>query len=166
MRTAVILAPDERGMLKAFGIPSVLRMAVVASKVGIERILVIGKLNSLIPILSHLVPLPNFYVVESVDMLGQVIQGLEIDGLEGILVMRADYVVDRRSIAHFLETAEEPGISFMEAAGAGNGDGLYLASPSDLAAVLQMLWVVRRIQSGDHEPSKANPEPEWASLCS
>jgi len=142
MRTVVILAPDERGMLRAFGIPSVLRLAVVASKVGIERVFVIGKVNSLIPILSHLVPLPNFYAVESVDMLGQVIQGLDIDDRKGILVMRADYVVDRRSLTHFLEKAEEPGISFMEAAGAGSGDGLYLTSPSDLVPILQILWAV------------------------
>ncbi|MGA2405003.1 MAG: CDP-alcohol phosphatidyltransferase family protein [Syntrophobacteraceae bacterium] len=163
MRTAVILAPDERGMLTAFGIPSVRRLAIVASKAGIERIFVIGKVDSLIPILSDLVPLRNFYAVESVDMLGQEIERLDIDGREGILVMRADYVVDRRSLTHFLETAEEPGISFMKAGGHGNGDGLYLTSPADLAPLLRMLWVggksnpeimsrARRIQSPNGLP--------------
>lgn len=140
MRTAVILAPDDRGTLKAFGIPCVRRLAVAASKTGVERIFVIGKVGSLIPILADLVPLSNFYAVESEGLLGQVIEGLDIDVREAILVTRADYVADRRSLAHLLETAEEPGNSFMEAGGAGNGEGFYLTSASDLEPVLRMLW--------------------------
>ncbi len=113
----------------------------IASKMGIERIFVIGKVDSLIPILSDLVPLRNFYSLESGDLLEEVIERLDIGSVETILVMRADYVVDRDSVAFFLEEAEGPGLSFMKAEGGSNVDGLYLTSSSDLAPVLHILWV-------------------------
>ena len=81
MRTAIILAPDDSRLLTAFGMPLARRLTIVASKMSIERFFVIGKVDSLIPILSDLVPLRNFYSLESGDLLQEVIELLDIKRL-------------------------------------------------------------------------------------
>jgi phosphatidylglycerophosphate synthase len=141
MRTAIILARDDRGLLTAFGVPLVRRLAILASRMGIERIFVIGKIDSLISILSDLVPPGDFHSLGSGDLLEDVIERLDINGEDSILAMRADYLADNDSVAFFLEKADGPGISFMKAEHGGNMDGFYLTSSSDLAPVLQSLWV-------------------------
>ena len=140
VRSAIILAPDENGRLPVFGIPSVRRLVLLALQVGVQTIHVIGHVGSIQPILSDLLPSEAFHPVEDPERVDKVVNGLDLPAREGVLVLKANHVVDKYSLTRLMEKAATQNLYSLGANEKGELDGIYVVPPSDLVTLLKVLW--------------------------
>jgi phosphatidylglycerophosphate synthase len=140
VRTAIILAPDENGRLPVFGIPSVRRLVLLALQIGVQTIHVVGHVGSIRPILSDLLPSEAFHPVEDPERLDQVVNGLAPPPGDGVLVLKANHVVDKHSLARLTETAAAENLYCLGAKERGELDGIYVVPRVDLVPLLKIAW--------------------------
>jgi phosphatidylglycerophosphate synthase len=141
IRTAVILATDEKGLQQVFGIPAVRRLIVLTRQVGLEAVHIVGHVSSLLPVISDLISAKAVHQVEDPALLDRVVQKLNVSDGEGVLVLRANHVVDRFSLTRLIEMGEKPGLYLLGANRESGVDGIYIASPTDLTSLLRALWL-------------------------
>ncbi len=140
VRTAIIIAPDENGRLPVFGIPSVRRLVVLVLQLGVQTIHVIGRVDSLRPILFDLLSPESFHPVEDLDRFDEVVNGLDLPAAGGVLVLKANHVVDKYSLRRLIETAATENLYSLAAKEKGELDGIYVLPPADLVPLLKVLW--------------------------
>ena len=140
VKTAVILAPDEKGLLPIFGISSIRRLVMLILRIGVQRIYVIGHVNPLRPIISELLSPDSFHALEDPKLLDQVLNSLTLPGEENVLVLRANHVIDQYSLTRLIEVGKGLNLYFMEATGKRGTDGIYLSSPADIPSLTHALW--------------------------
>jgi phosphatidylglycerophosphate synthase len=141
MKTAIILARDDKGTEPLYGVPAARRLVVILTRLGFGDIHVVGRVDSLLPILSDLVPERSFHSIATWEALERFAGNLEIPGGEKAMVLRANHVADKNSLAHFLKGADASSSRRMEVTGTRSGkDWIYLVDRGDLAPVLQSLW--------------------------
>ncbi len=140
MKSAIIAAPDDRGLLPMYGIPVVVRLVLTLKKLGFEAIHVIGGAETLQSALSNLIPSHSFQPADRPDSAASAAERLEIPLDEPVLALRANHVVDLRSLGLFLKAGAGKAVAFMSGKGNLPGDGAYIALPSHLAAVVRTLW--------------------------
>jgi phosphatidylglycerophosphate synthase len=141
IKTAVILAPDDKGSIPIFGVPAIRRLVLILTRLGFCDVHVVGRLNPLVPVLTDLVPRRFFHLVETDQSLEEVVRDLRIPHEEKVLVLKANHVADRRALAHFLECSDGRASSRMAVTGAGEPpDGIYLVERCDLLPVIRSLW--------------------------
>lgn len=140
LKTAIIVAPDERGRLPVFGVPAVRRLTLLVRQVGL-KVVYVGRTDSLLATVSDLSSPRVFYRVDDPSQLGRVVQGLGLSDAEQVLVMKANHVVDIGSLRRLIETAAWTDLYFMASGRNGSADGIYIASPVDLVSVLRALWL-------------------------
>jgi phosphatidylglycerophosphate synthase len=158
MKSAIIVAPDDRGLLPLYGIPVVGRLVLILKKLELEAIHVIGEAGTLQPVLSNLIPPHSFQPADGPDSAATAAERLQIPPDEPVLVLRANHVVDRRSLELFLKAGAGETAAFMSGQGNLNGDGAYITLPSHLAAVIHTLWTsdagkVQPLENVVHVPS-------------
>ncbi len=148
-KVAIIMAPDDKGLQKVFGIPAVRRLILLIQKLDLNEIHIIGQTKPLQPILSDLIPPERFHPVETPGALEEVIQEIALDPSRRVLVLKASQVIDRPSLARLLDAAESlRPQAYMLARGEINGERIYSIMPSELVPIL------RNLES--HSP---NPSP-------
>ncbi|HOI94831.1 MAG TPA: CDP-alcohol phosphatidyltransferase family protein [Syntrophobacter fumaroxidans] len=141
VRTAVILASDDKGMAPVFGIPAARRLTLHLVRLGFTHIHLVGRVNSYVPVLSDLVPERCFHPVLNGESLERVVRELGIPAEERVLVLKANLVADRSALARFLAACGEATACRMEIAGVrGRNDGLYLADQANLVSIVDFLW--------------------------
>ena len=140
VKTAIILAPDENGGLPIFGIPSVRRLVLLVLQVGVHTIHVIGHVGFIWPILFDLLPSEAFHPVDDPERLDKVVNGIALPTREGVLVSKANHVIDKYSLTRLFEMAAAQNIYSLGAIESGKLDGIYVAPPADLAPLLKILW--------------------------
>jgi phosphatidylglycerophosphate synthase len=140
VRTAVILAPDENGQLPVFGIPSARRLVLLASQIGVQTIHVIGRVDSLRPILSDLLPSEAFHLIEDPERLDKVANSLELPAAGGVLVLKANHVVDKYSLTRLTEAAAVQNFCSLQAKRREEPDGIYTVPSAELVPLLKVLW--------------------------
>lgn len=153
-KIAIILAPDDKGLRAVFGIPAVRRLTLLTLQLGLAQIHIIGRVKALQPILSDLVPPERFHPVDEPASLGRVVESLTLPDQQRVLVLKANHVIDRGSLARLIEAGDCPHIYFMEAKGKNGPERLYLASPSYLVSIILNLWSP---SSNLYRPDRAHP---------
>src|SRR5208337_4569255 len=136
MKSAIIVAPDNRGLQPLCGIPVAVRLVLILRKLGFEAIHLIGGAETLQPVLSNLIPPHSFLPADLPDSAASAAERLDIPLNEPVLVLRANHVVDHRSLELFLKAGAGKTTAFMSGQGNLNGDGAYIAFPSHLATVI------------------------------
>ena len=142
IRAAVILATDEKGLEQVFGIPAVRRLILLIRQMGLEAVHLVGHVNSLLPIISDLISPNEVHPLEDPASLDRLVQKLHLSDGEGILVLRANHVVDRVSLSRLMEVGDKPGFYRLGANGKSDADGIYIARPGDLGGLLRALWLL------------------------
>lgn len=139
--TAVILAPDDNGTETVFGIPAARRLVRLLIRLGVVNIHVVGRVNPYVPILSDLVPRIRFHPVEPGDGPDEVIRELGTADDEKVLVLKANHVADKSTLARFLELGADSFPCSMKVDGARKGnERLFLVYGRDLEPVIRSLW--------------------------
>jgi len=139
MKSAIIVAPDGSGLLPLYGIPVVTRLVLILKKLGFEAIHVIGA-ETLQSVLSDLIPLHSFHAADGPDSAASAAERLEIPLSEPVLVLRANHVVDFRSLGLFLKAGAGKTVAFLSGRGNLKGDGAYIGLPSHFATIIPALW--------------------------
>jgi phosphatidylglycerophosphate synthase len=140
VKSAIIVAPDDSGLRPLFGIPVVRRLVLILRKLGFETIHIIGRVETLQPVLSDLLPSHSFQQADRHDSAASAAERLEISTNERVLVLRANHVVDARSLRVFLKAETDKTAALMSSQGNRNGNGVYFALPSRLGTVIRTLW--------------------------
>jgi phosphatidylglycerophosphate synthase len=138
-RVAIILAPDDRGLRKVFGIPAVRRLTLAMRKLGLEEINIIGRVEALQPVLSDLLPPQRFLRVEGPGSLPRIAENLALSEQQRVLILKGNHVIDRPSLDRMIEMDNFSGPYFMGAKGKDT-EGIYSATSPDLFSILQHLW--------------------------
>ncbi|MGA7876593.1 MAG: hypothetical protein WCA08_13105, partial [Desulfoferrobacter sp.] len=139
-KTALIIASDNNGLQPVFTVPNVRRLILLVTRLGFDNIHVIGRIDSVAPIVSDLLPYGSFHSTEEVSQLNDIVQQMHLDDQERVLVLKADVVIDRLSLAEFLKADQNIPIARMELSSNGNADGIYLTHPDNLGQILEVLW--------------------------
>jgi len=141
IKTAVLLAPDDKGSIPLFGIPAIRRLVLILTRLGFCDIHVVGRATPPIPILVDLVPKRFFHSVETDESLEEVVRDLRIPAGEKVLVLKANHVADRGALACFLDRSDGLSSSRMAVTGAdATPDGIYLIERCNLLPVTRSLW--------------------------
>lgn len=138
----IILATDDDGRLPVFGIPTVRRLVLLASQLGIQTMHVIGRVDSLRPILSDLLPPKSLHRIEDGEHLDQVVNELSFPAEENLLVIRANHVVDKYSLMRLMETATERHCFSLVAEENKEAEGIFTLPSTDLLSLLKFLWAL------------------------
>ncbi len=139
IKAALILAFDEKGLQPVFGAPVVRRLVLLLSGMGFEAVHVLGNQCALSPVLSDLISPGRLHDVGNSARLNEVVKGLDFSDQDRILVLKGNHVVDRRSLARFVQTADGPGLSSLEAQGSGDGPGIFMVGKEELSALILAL---------------------------
>lgn len=140
IKTAIILAPDEKGELPVFGISVIRRIVLLVRQIGIQTIYVVGRVNPLRPIVSDLLTPIAFHQVEDPELLDRVLNSLAIPGGERVLALKANHVVDKYSLTRLMEAAAAQNLYSLRTKEKGETDGIYVVSLPDLVPLLKILW--------------------------
>jgi phosphatidylglycerophosphate synthase len=141
VRTAIIFAFDDEGMEPVFGIPATRRLVLLLIRLGFVDIHLVGRVSSFIPVLSDLVRRSSFHSIETEESLERVAQELGVPGAERLMVLSANHVADRSSLAHFLNCGDDTAVCRLKVTAADGMDyGLYLVDQRNLMPLIRALW--------------------------
>lgn len=139
--TAIILAQDDKGLQPIFGIPAVLRLLTLLLQEGIQSIHLVGQVKPFVRLLSEFIPDDAFHQVEDPALLGEVSEKLLFSKDERVLILKANYVIDRLSLTRLMDTSPGGWTYFMKADGGNPSEGFYVVNPDELVSALQALWL-------------------------
>lgn len=144
IETAVILAPDDRGLIPLFGVPAVRRLVLHLRRLGFCDIHVVGRVEPLIPILTDIVPRRFFHPIEAEGSIDELVGGLHVPQAEKVMVLKGNHVTDRRTLSRFMEFSGGSTASRMTVAGAGEAheahEAIYLVDRSLLLPAVRASW--------------------------
>ena len=140
MQSAIIVAPDDSGLQPLFGIPVVRRLVLILRKLGIASIHVIGRTEALQPVLSGLIAPHSFQPADRADSAVSASDRLDLPVAGQVVVLRANHVVDSRSLGTLLQAGGGKAAVFMSGQGNRTADGAYVVPPSCLATVIRSMW--------------------------
>jgi phosphatidylglycerophosphate synthase len=137
VKTALILAIDEKGLQPVFGVPAVRRLVLLLSGMGFEEVHVVGSRGSLSPILSDLVPPERSHDPGNPIELNEMLKGPCFS--DQVLVLMGNLVVDRGSLAKVVQSAGDPGDVALEARRCGNDPGIFVVGKEQLPELVRAL---------------------------
>ena len=140
IRTAIILAPDEKGRLPVFGIPAIRRLVLLVRQMEFETIYLVGHVNPLRPAVSDLLSSEALHQVGVPELLDQVVNKLALTQTEPVMVLKANHVVDQFSLMQLKDSITGPDLYSIGTKGNGDSDNIYVASPAHLVSLLRALW--------------------------
>jgi phosphatidylglycerophosphate synthase len=144
--TAVIVGrAGSRGLEPVFGVPAVRRLVLTARRLGVGAVHLLASDDSLRPGLADLIPAGAFHVIAGVPAFDALAAALDVAGGDGVLVMRADHVVDRWTLDRMLHEANGHEAAFGPANGSGGGkympgEPVYVVRPERLERLLGAMW--------------------------
>ena len=140
-RTALILAPDERGLRKIYTVPAVRRLVLMLHRAGISSVHLIGVTSPYKAVLGDILPSSAFHETAGPESLTEIAGGIPLQAGQRVLIMRANLVTDSSLIARMLgHVYEKRQVLFMGGASRSAADGLFLAGGSSVVPILQALW--------------------------
>jgi phosphatidylglycerophosphate synthase len=104
----------------------------------------VGNVNSFTTVCSDLIPSQAFHQVKDVTLSDQIVDKIPLPNGEGVLVLKANHIIDRCSLVRLTRAGDKPGIYFMKADSEDRGDGLFVVWPGALVPVLFTLWCPER----------------------
>lgn len=140
IKNAVIIAPDDKGLEKVFGIPNIRRLVLLLPKVGIDNIVVLTQSKSPLAVLSDLLPPSAFQLFEGPDALDGVLQKFPAFREGRMLLLRANTGIDKLTLAQFLEADRGSPIFHLPVAETAGAEGIYLVDAGNLAEATETLW--------------------------
>jgi phosphatidylglycerophosphate synthase len=140
VKTAIILAPDERGLQLVYGIPAVRRLVLLAHRSGIHSVQVVGRAKPYLSVLSDLIPVHAFHEAEDRASLAPFVESLGFQDGERVLILRANLVIDAPSIARLIEEENKKKVVLLTGLEKNGPDRLFMATAVDILPMLQALW--------------------------
>jgi phosphatidylglycerophosphate synthase len=140
LHTLLVLVPDEMGLLPAFGVPAIRRIALLARRVGVKPTYLVSRKDIVLSELSDLGWQPEILELEGPCDLRRVAQDLHLADEDRVLVLRANHIIDLCSLEKLIEAADGCGLYFMPANGNRGVDGAYVVHGAALTPVLEALW--------------------------
>ena len=153
-KIVIILVPDDKGLQRVFGLPAVRRLTLLTHRLGIEEIHALGQVKALEPVLSDLIPPERLHPAEEPSCFDGIVESLGLTDQERVLVLNANHVIDRNSLARLIEAGDRSIVYFMQANGKEGPERIYSTLPLCLALILQHLWSP---SSNFSLPDKAQP---------
>jgi len=153
-KIAIILAPDHKGLQRVFGLPAVRRLTILALRLGMEEIHTLGQVKALEPVLSDLIPPERLQPAEEPSCFEGIVESLGLADQQRVLVLKANHVIDRSSLARLIEAGDRSIVYFIEVNGKEGLERLYSTPPPYLALILRHLWSP---SSNLSLPDKAQP---------
>lgn len=138
--TAILLAPDTKGLRPVYRLPAVRRLVILLHREGIQQIHIVGHTDPLVPALSELLTSKAFHPGKNGASLQKLLKETPFAESALFLSLRADLVLDGDSFRRFMDEARKGPLLFMPTEGGPPGDGIYLTGMKDMARVLQILW--------------------------
>ncbi len=134
----VILVPDGRGMTPLFGVPAVRRLVLLARRMGLKPLYLVGRVEAVRAVLSDLLPASAFRAVEETDALERIVRALALPGGARVLVIKAHDVIDQ-SFSDPAVTPQRWAHAYRPDEGKPGGDGIYLSDGDRLLPLLSAL---------------------------
>ncbi|MGD0238107.1 MAG: CDP-alcohol phosphatidyltransferase family protein [Syntrophorhabdales bacterium] len=137
IKVALILAHDEKGLQPVFGLPAVRRLVLLTRRVGIEAVHIVSRQASIFAVLPDLILPEEFHIVTDLKDLDAVVRKMDICRGNRLLLARADHVVDRKSLAAFVQAVDSAEGRNTDSAmdWATDKDGIYAWSRDGLTRV-------------------------------
>ncbi len=141
VKVAVIVAADDLGLEKVFGMSVVRRLTLLLKQMGINTIHIVGRVDALVPIFAGFFPLPTFHQVHDPESLDRAVKEIVLPRNSGVFIVKANYVIDRDSLDQLTRGWNNGGFCFMAAGGGSSAEGCYIVPGSDLGNILHaLLW--------------------------
>lgn len=138
--TALVLAPDDLGLLPIFGVPAIRRTVLILRRLKVDKIHVFGRSEDLRPLLGDLLPGDAFRSTLERDALEAVSARLHLPDKGRVLALKANLVLDRFGLARFLEATEASGISAYVSEEGAKSCQMLLGDRADILPLLPSLW--------------------------
>ena len=138
VKACLILVLDERGLVPVFGVPAVRRLVLLAQRMEMEPLCLLGRVEPVRAEVSDLLSPRAFQTVEDPRGLEPAVRGLALPGDAKVLVMRANHVIDQ-SLSDLVATPLGRGQFYRAGEGEETGDSLYLSDADDLLPLLSAL---------------------------
>ncbi len=132
----ILLAPNDSGLEMVYGLPVARRLVLLAKRLGIHSVHVIGHTNPYKPLLSDILPDNAFHVVEDRSSLMDAVKRLGFQDQQKVLIVRANLVLDSQC----LESVLQKGEGFELVSMTGETGRLFLAEGRHIAPILWALW--------------------------
>ncbi|HUJ88992.1 MAG TPA: CDP-alcohol phosphatidyltransferase family protein [Syntrophorhabdales bacterium] len=147
-KIALILARDERGLQPVFGLPAVRRLVLLTRQLGIEAVHIVSRQASIFAVLPDLILPEKFHIVSDLRDLDAVVRNMDICRGSRLLLARADHVVDRKSLAAFVQAidsaedraTDKNGIYAWSRDGLTRAETIYSAGEDALLPLLHAIW--------------------------
>lgn len=131
---AIIIFPDEKGLIPVFGVPIIKRIFTILRQLGINKIAVIGESRLYEKIISKIKDHFLYYPVDNFEHLGGLINKDIFKGRT--LVLKANHIIDKTSLKRVLEKC---GDKLCALIGKGK-DPIFIVSQRDIVSVVEVLW--------------------------
>ncbi|MCE5244455.1 MAG: CDP-alcohol phosphatidyltransferase family protein [Syntrophobacteraceae bacterium] len=139
-RTAILLVTDNMAVESVFGAPAVRRLVKILIRLGFGNIHLVGQIDSVVPALSGLLPSRSFHRAEDEELLARACGRMEIFPDERVLLLRANHVVDKRTLSQFLDNAGPEAGCLVEPGSGELSGGIFLVDRQAVLPTLRALW--------------------------
>lgn len=139
-KSAIILVPDNSGLQYIYGMPAVRRLVILVKRLEFRPVHLIGHLNAYKPILLDLIPENDFHEIGASKSPIDIVNQMDLGDHQRILLMRADLVVDSRSLDLMIRTGNEKKKVVMTGDQRAGQDRLYLVGAGDVGPIVDSLW--------------------------
>jgi phosphatidylglycerophosphate synthase len=140
VEAALILANDERGLQPVFGLPAVRRLVLLARRAGIGAVHIVSNQEAIFAVVSDLVSRDLFHTVHDPKELEAVVGNMQFRKGGRVLVMRADHVIDGKSLSAFAQASDRVGIHALKSDGRACAEAIYTVDADALLPVLRVAW--------------------------
>jgi len=135
--SAVVLAPDNEGLRKVFGIPVIHRIMKMVSQEGFDDIHVFGP-EVFRSIMSPQMPPDNFHPAADLPSLRNILSEIPFASQKRILVVKANTVLDRPTLNRYASSRNGP--ACLEHGAIDGAEGICITSAESLLPVATRIW--------------------------
>ena len=139
MRKTVLILPNREGMQRVYGMPAVMRLVVMARRLGFDRILLPGNDPCMVAGVSDLTGTDALHPVSNPANVCDAVRKIDFDKDEQVLVMRANHVIDRWSLGRLVEEGLDQEIAVLRNDETISEEAIYLVKSSRLLPLLSSL---------------------------
>lgn len=143
VRAALIMVDDEWGAaVSVFGIPAVRRLVLLARRLGVGAVHVVGRRPFDLPPLHDLVPSCRFHVAADSSQARALLDCLGLSPGDRALVMRAGHVIDGDSLERLMRAGTDVPLYYAEdhAGGTDWAQRVWLSDVEALGSLFGSLW--------------------------
>jgi phosphatidylglycerophosphate synthase len=135
--SAVVLAPDDEGLRKVFGIPAIHRIMKMVRQEGCEDIHVFGP-EAFRSIMSTKMPPENFHPAADLPSLRNILSEIPFASQKRILVVKANTVLDRPTLNRYASSKNGP--ACLQPGAIDGAEGICITSAESLLPVATRIW--------------------------